>query len=1175
MLKSLVLFEWSYQIKQVSFLLFTALFFAWGVLINADNLAQWMALIDINSPYRLNFFIALTSVPTVFSIMIFCVNSVLRDDEYKFDGIIGGLSVEPRLLSRFIIVLVCSLVLVSCIVLGLMAGMMAPQLDPDKVTDFQISHYLWPWLVFSLPNVLISSVLLFAVTVKYRNPLVTYLLGIALFGVFWMSAITIGAPILGASVIAEPQVVTVFALLDPFGVSAFFQHTQFWTPIEKNSQLVSLDGTLLINRVVWLSIALIVFIRTRKSLHNPAKNRTPKALFQPETINQFKPTIMPWVEQYTQTFAYTLQSFKAMLSFEVKRLISNFSFAMVMLIWCLVVMATAVSVGSGGGEFSGDYPTTEILIGLMAEVLSVIALALCVYYSAEKVWQERLLKMDSLLDSASIATLGLYAAKLLSLFVLPLLMITAIIVISIPYQAFSGYYRFEVGHYLSLYYYFGLPLLIQTILILFIQVRLAATRFGNKYLGMLSSGFALILLANLTSLTGLEHPLLQLNQFPSLLRVHSELAGYGLYASQFSSFAAFWSAMAIIIFVFTLRCWQRGESSNGAITSKPLTKLLVLSTLALAGVGSFMFYQIHWEGDYQNYAQKLNSAQAYEVKYGQYRSLVSPQIIDMKTRVDIYPSQPSYHISADYKLKNTSDEIIDKIFVTAPKALNKMEIQGAAMVLRDNEWNAYLFVLDQPMLPGAQLSMSFSLKHTSTPFAIDKGIVANGSFIQHGKFEPLMGYVEHLQINDPFERQKRGLPPLTEQQSHAKFHGTKRHFEAIVSTSIDQTAITSGDLLKRWTQDGRNYFHYKMKPSVYAPNLTYFSARYQQQTVTHQGIDIQMYSHPKHQSNIDEMIRATKATLDYSIENFGAYPYKSLRLIEVPNYHPFGGQASAGVVALTEGLYNQNYADGSAINNVARNVIHEVSHQWWGEKLVPQMIAGEGVLVESMAKYVEVAVLQRLYGSAMPRALTKYSQRRYFSGRAFSAEKEVALRLTTQNYLSYGKGPVILLALKELIGETKLNQVLKRFIKNHQNDTNATIDDLIGQLNEVADDQQRRLIKDWFNKIIEYDLSVNETEVKQLEDERYSVSFDLHAKRQVADDNGVFSSTPIDEAIQIGIFSQQPKAKNGAPIYLRSHQVKQSETRVTVIVNEKPSYLVVDPYFTRLDQDLRDNMSQL
>ena len=79
MLIQLLRFESLYQIKQPSFIILLLASLGYGIAINADVLGQGMELLNINSSYRLSYFIALTSVLSIFVAMLFCVNSLLRD----------------------------------------------------------------------------------------------------------------------------------------------------------------------------------------------------------------------------------------------------------------------------------------------------------------------------------------------------------------------------------------------------------------------------------------------------------------------------------------------------------------------------------------------------------------------------------------------------------------------------------------------------------------------------------------------------------------------------------------------------------------------------------------------------------------------------------------------------------------------------------------------------------------------------------------------------------------------------------------------------------------------------------------------------------------------------------------------------------------------------------------
>jgi ABC-2 type transport system permease protein len=746
------------------------------------------------------------------------------------------------------------------------------------------------------------------------------------------------------------------------------------------------------------------------------------------------------------------------------------------------------------------------------------------------------------------------------------------------------------------------PVLLQTVLIFFIQTRIASSRFANKYLGMMFSAIVIVLLAISSGLLGFEHPLLNINKLPSLLRIDSDLVGYGDFGIKFHYLAGFWGIFALIIAGLTVLKWNRGEwyktSNFSGKTKSPsynndtkkqtksnLTRVYLAASLAgLLAFGFFIQVNIPVSNDYQTIDKSFDDQAIYEHKYKQYQSLAIPQVSEMKLAVDFYPNQNSYSVKADYLLVNTGNQAMHEIFVTARVPLKSIEISGATVSLKDStaNWSVYLFELTQPLLPGESLAMSYQLSQSSSAFAINKGIVNNGSYLNHSGFEPLMGYIERIEIKDKFERESRGLTAKavtkterSKTSDKGKFITQKRTFEAVLSTSIEQTAVTSGQLIKTWQQDGRNYFHYKMKKAIY-PLVDYFSAVYETKSIEHNGLVVEMYFHPEHEINIDEMLRATKATLEYATTNLGPYAFDSLRILEVPDYHPFGGKATSGIVALSESLYTENYFDGADINNTARNTIHEVMHQWWGEKLVPKITQGEGVLVESLTKYMEAVILEKMYGNNMARQLRKYTQRRYFSGRAYARTAEVGLiDADHERYLTYGKGPVVFTALKELLGEQKLNTAFKQLIESHQYGLSATTDDLINALYDIADDSQKGLIQDWLTKIIEYDLSINNAVVSKLPDGRYEVVIDVKALRLLTDKDGLVSEIGIDESIKIALYPAYPGRKNTEAISIKNQLINQENSTVTLIVEDKPSYVMIDPNYTRLDKDLSNNINKV
>ena len=101
-----------------------------------------------------------------------------------------------------------------------------------------------------------------------------------------------------------------------------------------------------------------------------------------------------------------------------------------------------------------------------------------------------------------------------------------------------------------------------------------------------------------------------------------------------------------------------------------------------------------------------------------------------------------------------------------------------------------------------------------------------------------------------------------------------------------RSRIAPGYLQKEWTEGGRRYFEYRMD----SPILNFFafqSGRYAVKKDRWNDVAIEVYYQPGHEYNLDRMIAATKAGLDYFTANFGPYQHKQFRIIEFPRYQTF------------------------------------------------------------------------------------------------------------------------------------------------------------------------------------------------------------------------------------------------------------------------------------------------
>jgi len=60
---------------------------------------------------------------------------------------------------------------------------------------------------------------------------------------------------------------------------------------------------------------------------------------------------------------------------------------------------------------------------------------------------------------------------------------------------------------------------------------------------------------------------------------------------------------------------------------------------------------------------------------------------------------------------------------------------------------------------------------------------------------------------------------------------------------------------------------------------------------------------------------------------------------------------------------------------------HEVAHQWWAHQVIGVDVQGSRMIVESMAQYSALMVMEKEYGREHMRRFLKYELDRYLSGR--------------------------------------------------------------------------------------------------------------------------------------------------------------------------------------------------
>ena len=265
MFKKLLQFEIYYQLKQRAFPIFAVLFLGLGYFTGSQGHAP--TGVNFNAVYQVYFHTGLFTLGSVFITMFFAVTAIIRDKQHNMESLIYSSSIKKSnyFWSRFLGTFIFSVVAFTPFVIGYIFGNHFSNLDAERLGNFNVLNYLQPWLYLVLPNIFICTSLIFSVSTLTKNSIATYASAVFIYMLYFVSSIFLNSPLLAQSVPASPEMMSVAAIADSFGMAAFFEQTQYWTAYQKNTQLLSFSGLFLLNRILWIALSIGVLLLTYKA----------------------------------------------------------------------------------------------------------------------------------------------------------------------------------------------------------------------------------------------------------------------------------------------------------------------------------------------------------------------------------------------------------------------------------------------------------------------------------------------------------------------------------------------------------------------------------------------------------------------------------------------------------------------------------------------------------------------------------------------------------------------------------------------------------------------------------------------------------------------------------------------------------------------------------------------
>jgi hypothetical protein len=1181
--------EWKFWLSSPMiwiFLLINTLMVFGAVSSDNINIGGAVGSVHKNSPYVIQTYYGVMSLVSLLMTTAFMNASAIRDFHYGMYQFVFSSPIKKRdyYFGKFIGAATISIIPLLGVSLGSIIGPFMPWAQPERYGEIIWSGHLQGLLVFGIPNTIIAGVILYVLAVIYRNNIVSFI-GAMLILLFY---------VVSSGFTADIEKEWLANILDPFGFRPQGIIAKYMTVDEKNLQAVPLIGALLLNRIVWVSMSLLVLVGGYFRFSFNARNeKAKKAKAGPKEEMQIKPTNR--IFEPGESGKFSFRTLWYLIRFETRSIIKNPTFIIIVV---LGLMNLAASLSSFTGRYGVDqYPVTYDVIDSIRGSFYLFIIGIITFYTGVLIWKERDVKIDEIQDATPIKAGLMFTSKLIAMLAAVALVLVLAMFGGMIAQTLFGYHRYQVDVYVkSLLLMDMLSFAYLIVIALFFHYII-----NNRYIAYFA--FIAFIIANqfVWGVFEISSNMLKFGGTPSV--TYSGMNGFGPFVASAAWLNTYWVLAGAIIAMVTFFFFLRGKEygfKHRIKTSWLLAGKNKLAVAVLLGLfmlcGSFVYYNTQVINTYDSPKETDDMQMDYEKAYKKYEHIAQPRFYKFNYAIDLMPHERSMTVSADAWARNISGQPISEIHLTMPLVTDsvKITIAGSRLKTNDIRLKYRIYSLDKPLQPNDSILVKVDLRKITKGFENEVSftqLTQNGTFFNNTDIMPSFGYNNGFEMSNKNKRIKQKLPPrkrmppLDENNLAARansYLGTDADWvdvNTVISTSPDQIAIAPGSLVKTWEANGRKYFNYRLDQK----SLNFFSfisAGYEVARKKWHGTDLEVYYMKEHAYNVPDMLKSLEKSLEYYTTNFGPYYHKQCRIIEFPRYSSFA-QSFPGTMPYSEGIgfiVDLRDVTKDDIDQVFYVVAHEMAHQYWAHQVCGAGMQGSEMMSESFAQYSALMVMEKEYGKDKMKKFLEYEMDGYLRGRSTEFEAERPLMKTeSQGYIHYQKGSVVMYYLKEMIGEQQVNQALRTLIDSfaYKQPPYPTSLSAVRAIRKVTPDSLQYLIGDLFENITLFSNRTLKAEYRKVGNE-YETTFTTSSEKFRADTLGKETALPVADYIDVGVFTEAPNKKNlGKALIYKRIKITNKDNTFTFRTKEKPYQVGIDPYNYLIDRLPDDNLRKV